>query len=194
MDTRLEFFDGTKLAGKSFGHESSVAGEVVFATGMTGYPQAFTDPSFEGQILVLTYPIIGNYGVPPKELWESDRLHIKGLIVSQYIDTPSHHESQMTLAKWLQSEKIPALEIKDTRLLAQALRDSGAQLGKIIIDRDIEFYDPNQDDLLSKVTTKKVTTEGNGKKIILMLDCGAKRNIHRCFVNRGVKVINVPWT
>ena len=90
MQGKLTLSDGTTLEGKSFGASTGIAGEVVFATGMTGYPQAFTDPSFSGQILVMTYPLIGNYGIPDKSLWESDRLQIAGLIVSTYNDTPSH--------------------------------------------------------------------------------------------------------
>src|SRR5882724_12927842 len=98
MTGKLILSDGTEIDGISFGHNQSVAGEVVFATGMTGYPQAFTDPSFSGQILIMTYPIIGNYGVPEKDLWESDKLQINGLIVSNYIDTPSHFQSIMPLS------------------------------------------------------------------------------------------------
>src|SRR3989344_1303507 len=123
--------DGSEYLGKSFGAEKSVAGEVVFATGMVGYPEAFTDPSFKGQILVLTYPLVGNYGVPKTELLESPQIQISGLIVCDYIDTPSHHESVETLASWLKREGIPALQIKDTRMLTQKLRSEGVMLGKI---------------------------------------------------------------
>src|SRR6185437_13832754 len=126
---KLTLSDGTIFEGKSFGAQHSSSGEVVFATGMTGYPQAFTDPSFWGQILIMTYPIIGNYGIPSKDLWESDKLQINGLIISNYIDTPSHFQSKMTLSEWLKKEKIPALEIKDTRLLTQHLREKGVMLG-----------------------------------------------------------------
>ena len=184
---------GQTFEGESFGHHASKAGEVVFTTGMTGYPQAFTDPSFAGQILVLTFPLIGNYGVPDKSLWESDRLQIAGLIVSDYVDTPSHFQSRMTLAKWLKKEKIPALIIKDTRFLAQFLRDHGSTIGKININKEVDWYDPNVDDLLSKVAPKSVTIEGKGPKTICLIDCGGKRNIARNFVKRGVKVITVPW-
>src|SRR5437016_6160784 len=113
MQGKLILEDGTIFEGTSFGAGHSHSGEVVFATGMTGYPQAFTDPSFSGQLLIMTYPIIGNYGVPEKELWESEKLQINGLIVSNYIDTPSHFQSKMTLSEWLKKEKIPALVIKD---------------------------------------------------------------------------------
>src|SRR3989339_774936 len=111
MQGKLILKDGTKFIGRSFGYEKPVAGELVFSTGMVGYPESLTDPSYTGQILVMTYPIIGNYGVPDKKYWESGKIHISGLIVSQYIDTPSHFESKMTLAQWLKQEKIPALEV-----------------------------------------------------------------------------------
>src|ERR1700722_1495356 len=137
MQGKLILEDGTIYEGTSFGSTASLSGEVVFATGMTGYPQAFTDPSFAGQILTMTYPIIGNYGVPSSDLWESDRLQINGLIVSNYIDTPSHFQSKMTLGAWLKKSNVPGLEIKDTRALTQHLRTKGVMLGKIIIDRDI---------------------------------------------------------
>ena len=127
--------DGTKIKGRSFGHEESVAGELVFSTGMTGYPESLTDPSYEGQILVTTYPIIGNYGVPEKKYWESSRIHISGLIVSQYVDTPSHFQSKKTLSSWLKEEKSPGLIIDDTRFLTQKIRDQGAQLAKIVFKK-----------------------------------------------------------
>jgi len=193
MQAKLILADGTEYEGTSFGYAFSHSGEVVFATGMTGYPQAFTDPSFAGQILVMTYPLIGNYGVPGEELWESDKLQISGLIVSDYIDTPSHFQSKMTLAKWLKKSKIPGLVIKDTRALTQKLRSNGVMLGKIVIDKDIPQYDPNKTNLVAKVSTKKVIKGGQGNKTIVIIDCGAKRNIAKCFINRGVKTITVPW-
>src|SRR5690349_7636326 len=112
------FKDGSTFEGISFGYEGNTAGEVVFTTGMVGYPEAITDPSFAGQILVMTYPLVGSYGVPEKSLWESERIHTKALIVSDYIDTPSHFQSTMTLANWLKKEKVVGLVIKDTRYLA----------------------------------------------------------------------------
>lgn len=193
MNGKLLLKDGTAFAGTVFGDPHSRAGEVVFATGMTGYPQAFTDPSFAGQILTMTYPLIGNYGVPDKTLWESDRPHIAGLIVSDYIDTPSHFQSKETLSQWLAKSSIPGLIIKDTRELTEYLRNNGATLGKIVIDKDCDWYDPNIDDLLTKVTVSHVTHEGSGNKTIVLMDCGAKRNIKRCFLKRGVKIIVVPW-
>ena len=185
--------DGTRFEGKSFGYTQGQAGEVVFSTGMVGYPEALTDASFAGQILVLTYPLIGNYGVPKKSLWEHDHIHIAGLVVSSYIDTPFHVQSTMTLGAWLQQERVPALEIKDTRLLTQHIRTYGAMLGKIIFEQDIPLYDPNQENLIAQVSSREVTSTGHGKKTIALIDCGAKRNIVRCLTKRDIQVVTVPW-
>lgn len=196
MTGKLVLENKQTFEGQSFGAHKSVAGEMVFATGMVGYPESFTDPSYAGQILILTYPLVGNYGVPDKKYWESDKIQISGLIVSDYIDTPSHFQSTMTLAQWLKKENIPALQIKDTRLLAQTLRDSGAMLGKMIIDKDIPFHDPNKDNLVAQVSAPKIhasTPEVDAQKTVVLIDCGAKRNITRNFLKRGVRVINVPW-
>jgi len=191
---KLILKDGTEYEGKSFGAEKSVAGEVVFATGMVGYPEALTDPSFRGQILVLTYPLIGNYGVPKKEFWESSKIQVSGLVVCNYIDTPSHYTMQMTLGEWLKKEGIPALEIKDTRALTQKLRSEGVSLGKIIIGgKNIPFKDPNLRNLVAEVSTKKILSFGAGKKTVILLDCGAKQNIIRRLIARKFKVVMVPW-
>lgn len=200
MKGKLVLEDKTSIEGISFGNQTSTAGEVVFSTGMVGYPESLTDPSYAGQILVLTYPLIGNYGVPDKRYFESEKLQIAGLIVSNYIDTPSHFQSKRTLAQWLTDEQIPALEIKDTRFLTQKLRTKGTILGKIVFDQfdkaqSIPFYDPNKENLVEKVSIKKITIEeNNDKKTILFIDCGAKRNITRCLLKRGVRVITVPWS
>ncbi len=182
------------MEGRSFGFEGPVAGEVVFATGMTGYPEAFTDPSFAGQILVMTYPLIGNYGVPEKKYWESDRLHIAGLIVSTYNDTPSHYATRQTLSEWLVRGKVPALEVKDTRLLTKLIREQGTMLGKIEHPQSgTRFEDPNLSNLVARVSQKNVTYEGRGTKTIVQIDCGTKKNITHCLVSRGVRVITIPW-
>jgi carbamoyl-phosphate synthase small subunit len=185
--------DGTRFEGISFGYDGAAAGEVVFGTGMVGYPEALTDASFRGQILVMTYPIIGNYGVPNQSFWEDDRIHVAGLIVSNYIDTPSHASSTMTLGEWLQREKIPALEIKDTRRLTQHIRTHGSMLGKIVFDEDIPFYDPNVENLVAQVSVKEVVQEGDGDITIALIDCGMKRNIARSLLARNVRVVTVPW-
>ncbi len=189
--------DKTTIEGTSFGADTSVAGEVVFSTGMMGYPESLTDPSYKGQMLVLTYPLIGNYGVPDKTLWEADHLMVSGLIVSEYIDTPSHFQSKQTLAQWFKDEGVPLLQIKDTRALTQRIREQGALLGKIICGNDIPWYDPNTDNLVAQVSTKKVIiqepTKKKKKKTIVLVDCGAKRNIERALLERGYRVITIPW-
>src|SRR3989339_380023 len=205
---KLILKDGSVFEGQSFGYEQPRSGELVFSTGMVGYPESLTDSSYEGQILVSTYPIIGSYGVPDKKNWESDKIHVSGLIVSQYIDTPSHFQSKMTLSEWLKKEKIPGLVIPDTRYLTKKLRDEGAQLAKIIFDTSalpgMNFIDPNKKNLVDLVSIKKVTKEyylthdrgqDNKKhvKTIVLIDCGAKKNIARSLLARGVKVITVPW-
>lgn len=197
MQGTLILEDGTKLEGTSFGCEFSGAGEVVFTTGMVGYPESLTDPSYGGQILVMTYPLVGNYGVQSKKTWESEKIWAAGLIVSSYIDTPSHFASEKTLSTWLKEEKIPALEIKDTRFLAKKIRNEGVMRGKIVIDQDIKFIDPNKENLVARVSMGGIGNEpviiGSGKKTIVVIDCGVKNNTLRNFVRRGWKVIRVPW-
>ncbi len=212
MTGKLTLSDGTVFLGESFGFEGATSGEVVFNTGMVGYPESLTDPSYFGQILTLTYPLAGNYGVPKKEFWESNRIQIKGLIVQNNIDNPSHFESQKTLATWLKEEKIPAIQGVDTRMLTRKLREHGVMLGKIELgiskeDKSDEsntkklitrssyplIFDPNTENLLPYVSVVKVQTYGHGKKNIMLIDCGAKENIIRNFVKRGVRVTRVPW-
>jgi carbamoyl-phosphate synthase small subunit len=192
---KLQFKDGSVYEGVSFGAECSVSGEVVFATGMVGYPEAITDPSFAGQILVMTYPLIGNYGVPDKSKWESEKIQITGLIVSTYNETPSHSTSTQTLAEWLKSENIPALEIKDTRALTQKLRMEGSKLGKIVFNnKKINFEDPNERNLAAEVSTKEIKTYNpKGKKTVVVIDCGNKENIIKRLTARNMKVVVVPW-
>lgn len=193
MKGKLILKNDLQIEGQSFGYEEAKSGELVFSTGMVGYPEFLTDPSYEGQILVLTYPIIGNYGVPDKRFWESSRIHVAGLVVNQYVDTPSHFQSKKTLSQWLKEEKIPALEIKDTRLLAQILRDKGVQLAKIVFKDEINFYDPNKDNLVDRVSAKKVEKTGEGLKTVVLIDCGVKENIKRSLLKRNVRLITVPW-
>jgi carbamoyl-phosphate synthase small subunit len=185
--------DGTHFEGTSFGAPQPIAGEVVFCTGMVGYPEAITDASYTGQILTMTYPIIGNYGVPEPSQWEDHRIHIAGLIASNYIETPSHAQSTMNLGSWLGRSQIPALEIKDTRKLTQHIRTHGTLLGKIVFDEDIPFYNPDTENLVAQVSAHEVQVHGAGSTTIVLIDCGAKRNIVRSLVAREVRVITVPW-
>ncbi len=196
MQGKLTLSDGTVFLGESFGAEGSTSGEVVFNTGLVGYPESLTDPSYYGQILVLTYPLVGNYGVPSKEFWESKKIQVKGLIVQNYIDNPSHFESERTLGQWLKDEGIPAVQGIDTRQLTRKLREHGVMLGKISnLKSQIsnQIYDPNSENVLANVSTNKVEVFGEGKKNIILIDCGAKENIVRSLVKRGVKVTRVPW-
>lgn len=194
---KLILKDGTEYAGEPFGAQVSTSGEVVFNTGMVGYPESLTDPSYFGQILVLTYPLIGNYGVPDKKYWESSKIQIRGLIVQNYIDNPSHFESQKTLGEWLKDEGIPALQGIDTRALTTKLRAHGVMLGKLTIDNSQfsikDSYDPNSENVLPYVSIKKPIQVGEGKISIVLIDCGAKENILRSLLKRKVRVTIVPW-
>ena len=193
--------DGTKYQGKSFGYEASIAGEVVFNTAMTGYPESLTDPSYRGQILVATYPIIGNYGVPQKgeennmlQHYESDRIQISGFVVSYYSAEYSHWNAEKSLDEWMIENEIPGIYGIDTRALTKHLRDKGAMLGKIIIeDKDVDLYDPNLLNLVDEVSLKQKQIYGNGKYRILLIDCGVKNNIIRHFLKRDTTIIRVPW-
>ena len=190
MQGKLTLSDGTVFLGKSFGFEGNTSGEVVFNTGMVGYPESLTDPSYFGQILVFTYPLVGNYGVPDKKFWESKRIQVKGLIVQNYIDMPSHFESQRSLGEWLKSEGIPALYGVDTRALTRKLREHGVMLGSI---GSAPIYDPNKENVLPYVSVDKLEVYGEGKKNVILIDCGDKENIIRSLNRRGVKVTKVPW-
>lgn len=192
----LLFEDGVSLEGVSFGKDISTSGEVVFATGMVGYPESMTDPSYTGQILVFTYPLIGNYGIFDKKFFESNKIHVKGIIVCNYVDKYSHPHGNMSLSSWLKEEGIPALEISDTRFIAQKLRTTGTMLGKIVINQSeekVKQYDPNLENLIETVSLKNPVTKGEGNKKIVLIDCGAKRNIERSLLKRDTTVITVPW-
>ncbi|MCL5438864.1 MAG: glutamine-hydrolyzing carbamoyl-phosphate synthase small subunit [Patescibacteria group bacterium] len=193
MIGKLIFEDGSVFEGKSFGFEKSTAGEVVFSTGMVGYPESLTDPSYKGQILIFTYPLIGNYGVQNKKYWESDNIKVSGLIVSTHNNTPSHFLSEISLGMWLKNEKIPALEISDTRFLTQKIRAKGTMLGKIIIGEEISFYNPDKENLVETVSSSKIQKIGDGSKNIMIIDCGVKENIKRCLLKRGLRITIVPW-
>lgn len=193
--------DGTEYSGFSFGYESSTAGEVVFNTAMTGYPESLTDPSYYGQILISTYPLIGNYGVPDDkmingipEIFESSKIQVKGFVISDYSFEYSHWNAKKSLSTWLVENKIPGVYGIDTRALTKKLREKGSMLGKIIFDNNsVEFEDPNIINLVEKVSVNKKEVYGNGKLKIVLLDLGVKNNIVRCLLRRDVTVIKVPW-
>eukprot|EP00005_Dracoamoeba_jomungandri_P011959 CAMPEP_0174274910 /NCGR_PEP_ID=MMETSP0439-20130205/59532_1 /TAXON_ID=0 /ORGANISM="Stereomyxa ramosa, Strain Chinc5" /LENGTH=1465 /DNA_ID=CAMNT_0015366961 /DNA_START=20 /DNA_END=4417 /DNA_ORIENTATION=+ len=195
--------DGSVYAGKSFGAEKAVAGEVVFNTGMVGYPENLTDPSYAGQILMLTYPLVGNYGVPAwtkdkHGLWnhfESDKIQVSGLVVANYSEEYSHWNAEMSLGQWLKNEGIPAITGVDTRAVTKRLRSRGCMLGKLAgpESKKIPFENPNAENLVHKVSIKEPVTYGNGDIKIICVDCGVKTNIIRCMVERGATVKVVPW-
>ena len=198
---KLILEDGTELRGKSFGYEGSIAGEVVFNTAMTGYPESLTDPSYKGQLLVLTYPLVGNYGVPKEDsendlykFFESDQLHISALIISDYSFEYSHWNAEKSLGDWLKEHKIPGIFDIDTRRITKILREKGSMLGKIVFnDVEPEAYDPNQHNLVANVSIGERKVYGKGKYKILLIDCGVKYNIIRYLLERDTTVIRVPW-
>jgi carbamoyl-phosphate synthase small subunit len=198
---KLTLEDGTVFVGKSFGSENPVAGEVVFYTGMTGYPESLTDPSYTGQILVSTYPMIGNYGVPFGEthegihkFYESHKVHISGLIIADYSFEFSHWNAEKSLSDWLKEYEVPGIFDVDTRALTKILREKGSMLGKIEFgDEVIDFYDPNMENLVARVSCTQREVYGNGGPRVVLVDCGVKNNIMRCLLKRGATVIRVPW-
>ena len=200
--------DGTVFVGQSFGYESDAVGEVVFNTAMTGYPESLTDPSYAGQILVTTYPLIGNYGVPDTGLgdnglplfMESEKIHVKALIVADYSETYSHWNAKESLAAWLKREQIPAITGIDTRRLTKVLREHGVMMGRVEIcsvcrcATATDGTDYGSVNWVEKVSCKEVITynQGAGKRVVLV-DCGVKANIIRCLIRRGIEVVRVPW-
>lgn len=178
-------------------------GEVVFNTAMTGYPESLTDPSYAGQILVVTYPLVGNYGVPGNEIkdgipvfFESDRIHVKAVVVSDYSFKYSHWNAVKSLDQWLREQNIPGIYGVDTRQITKVIREHGVMLGKVAIEgqpEPAEFFDPNRENLVAQVSTKEVKNYGNGKHNIVLVDCGCKYNIIRCLLRRDTTVTLVPW-
>ena len=198
--------DGTRFEGESFGYDGNVAGEVVFNTAMTGYPESLTDPSYAGQLMTLTYPLVGNYGVPSTEegsdgiapFMESDRIYASGMIVGDYSEQFSHWNARESLSEWLRREKVPAITGIDTRYLTQILREHGVMMGRIIVEgvaEQPEEKDYNSINYVDLVSVPEIRTygSGEGRKRVVLVDCGAKNNIIRCLLNRGVEVIRVPW-
>lgn len=197
--------DGTQFHGRSFGYEQPVAGEVVFNTAMMGYPESLTDPSYAGQLMTLTYPLVGNYGVPPFTMsgnglpayMESGRIYASAIIVSDYSEQYSHWNASESLSSWLKREKVPGITAIDTRQLTKVLREHGVMMGKILFD-DMPDMIPEADyegvNFVDKVSCKKLIkyNEGAGPKVILV-DCGVKANIIRELIQRNIEVIRVPW-
>lgn len=194
--------DGTEFSGYSFGNDQAIDGEVVFSTAMVGYPESLTDPSYSGQILCVTYPLVGNYGVPEETItnnlssfYESEKIHVRGLIISDYSFSYSHWNASRSLDEWLKEQGIPGIFGIDTRELTKILREKGSMLGKIVPEGKTlnTLEDPNLINQVDVVSCKEVLKYGSGLKRVVLVDCGVKHNIIRCFVNRGVEVIRVPW-
>jgi carbamoyl-phosphate synthase small subunit len=204
---RLVLEDGAIFHGTAFGCPRSAAGEVVFTTGMVGYPEALTDPSYRGQILTFTYPSLGNYGVPslqdhgpdaelvPARPWESSRAQVAGVLCASYSQDFSHHSAVSSLGEWLLAQEVPALTGIDTRALTKRIRVHGALLGRIEIDGEEVpgFLDPNARNLVDEVSTRRVELYGRGGTPVALIDCGRKWNQARMLVDLGAEVRVVPW-
>jgi len=207
---RLALEDGSEFVGETFGAASSTSGEVVFTTGMVGYPETLTDPSYYGQIIVCTYPLIGNYGAPGADVGadgmdtrlESWRIHARGLVVADYSRSYSHWEAKRSLGEWLVEEGITGITGIDTRRLAILLREKGSMLGKIVVGADsaseVGQYDPNRENLGPRVSVGAPVLYGKGRADggrgrVAVVDCGAKHNIVRLLVARGFEVVRTPW-
>lgn len=174
--------------------EGSYFGEVVFSTGMTGYVESLTDPSFAGQILTFTYPLIGNYGVPSSESWESEKVQAAGVVTGWVNEFPSHWDSECSLLEWLKQQRVPLITGVDTRELTKLLRKKGVALGAICMDKSPrKFLDPNETHLVKKVSLPGKQVYGAGKKKILAVDCGMKENILRCLMKFPVQIVRVPF-
>lgn len=198
----LKLADGTEYQGHSFGYEKSVSGELVFYTAMVGYPESLSDPSYKGQILVPTYPMIGNYGIASEEEaiagihsnFESGRIQCSALVISDYSEQYSHWSQRQSLGDWLKEWQVPGIYGVDTRALTKKLRECGSMLGKIVFDdEDIPFYDPNKDNLVAEVSIKEIEYYGQGSYKVLMVDCGMKNNILRDLLKHDVSIKRVPW-
>ena len=206
--------DGSHFLGHGFGAIKKVSGEVVFSTSMVGYPEALTDPSYKGQILTLTYPLVGNYGVPPYDLelgvpryFESESIKVTGFVVHELCRKPYHWASTRTLEEWLKNENVPGIHGIDTRKLTKKLRVKGVMLGILQVCeegeepnvaellREVEKVpDPNVTDLVKEVTIiDPLRYEAGGDKVIALIDCGAKYGILRTLLKRGINVVRVPY-
>lgn len=198
---KLVLEDGSVFTGYSFGSPHSTAGEVVFNTGMVGYPETLTDPSYKGQILTMTYPLIGNYGVPGNEqddgllrYFESEKIQVEGLLISDYSTQYAHWNAKKSLSAWLEENNIPGIFGIDTRELTKKLRTQGTLLGKIIFGSEKKsFQNPNLKNLAATVSITEPITYGKGKRTILLVDCGTKNSLIRAFLKRNFTVLRVPW-
>ncbi len=210
---KLILSDGTILNGEGFGYSTRVFGELVFNTGMVGYTETLSDPSYSGQILTLTYPLIGNYGVPDPSIkdsdgiskfFESDRIQSRGLVVHDLSMMASHWNMSMTLDEWLNKENVPGISGIDTRALTKKLRTSGVMMAALVVsskeidDEEIKkqltsTQDYNSEKFMDMVSTKEEQVFGNEKQTVVVIDTGVKNAIIRNIRNLGYKVVKVPW-
>ena len=210
---KLVFGDGTVLDGMGFGYSAAVFGEIVFNTGMVGYPETLTDPSYSGQILTLTYPLVGNYGVPDPSIkdkdgiskfFESDKIQVRGLVVHELSLTASHWNLAMTLDEWMHNEKIPGISGIDTRELTKKLRTGGVMMAALVVsDTEIDVEEIkkqlasspnyNSEKFMDIVSTKHEEVYGSNEKSVVVIDTGVKNAILRNLRNLGYKVIKLPW-
>lgn len=198
---RLILEDGSAYPGRAIGFPQSVAGEVVFNTGMTGYPEAITDPSYRGQILTFTYPLIGNYGIGPQRRersripnFESAKIQVQGIVLADYSSRFSHPTAMRSLSSWLHRHRVPGLVGIDTRTLTRKLREKGTMLGKIEFPgQPVDFFDPDLENMVRKVSIKKPVRYGEGARRVALIDCGCKFNIIRSLLKRNLSVVRVPW-
>ncbi|MFI3211014.1 MAG: glutamine-hydrolyzing carbamoyl-phosphate synthase small subunit [Peptostreptococcaceae bacterium] len=199
MKAKLILQDGTIFEGKAFGYLNESVGEVVFNTSMTGYGEILTDPSYFGQIVTMTYPLIGNYGINLEDI-ESTGVHVKGLIVREKSDTPNNFRCEMDIDTYLKQNKVIGLEGIDTRALTKILRNSGTMKGIISLESSsLEGVQSKLDSFDNTLAVKTVTRKkvqhikGNGKKIAV-LDFGVKENILRSFKERNCDITVFPAT
>ena len=210
---KLMLEDGTVFEGIGFGYPSAIAGEVVFNTGMVGYTETLTDPSYRGQILCLTYPLVGNYGVPSYDIkdehglpkfFESDRIQVRGLLIHDLSDIASHWSCIKTLDQWLYEEKVPGIYNIDTRELTKKLREHGVMMGAIVVSENAinesllrkMLANAKYEGLnfMPEVSTKMVQEYGDkGKDCVVVLDTGVKYSIIRNIMRTGYRVIRLPW-
>ena len=208
LKAELLLQDGSSLTGTHFGSRHSTAGEVVFNTGMVGYPEAMTDPSYRGQILVLTYPLIGNYGVPVNaetkpsandfdipEFFESNRIQVSGLVIATLSKHYSHWSALDSLDEWMRRQKIPGICNIDTRTLTKKLRNEGMMLGKIVVDdADLAWEDPNERNLVAETSLERPRFyPRSGQKKVILVDFGCKDSILRHLFSKRLDVLRVPW-
>lgn len=209
-DSYLLLEDGSVFSGKHFGADVSVDGEIVFQTGMIGYPESLTDPSYHAQILVLTYPLVGNYGIFGDEkdehgipYWfESHRIWAAGLVVGEICEKPSHWRQTKTLSDWMKEQNISGICEIDTRALTKVITEKGTILGRIILGKPSShtlpimpsIEDPNKRNLVAEVSQPVPKTYNpDGHPRICVVDCGLKYNQLRCLLKRGARVDVVPW-